>query len=293
MNVVVESPEHHFLTLIEKIKGKEEEWFGVHIALSKKLSHSNLVSDLNTINARLDTLIKDSDALFEEVKLNVDLFKDTTIYKFHDGDLMIFVRTKDKKEQDLLFELYKKFSEKLSSKICDYSALSQSFYHFEKLSDKKIISAQKIASYRAMGDNNKVSSIQVRRKKREAPLVLVVEDDRFTATYASNILSKEHEVVLAKNGEEAIEKYIEYAPDIVFLDIHLPGLNGHETLEAIKQTDKSAYIVMLSVDTVKTNIVSASEQGAAGFLKKPFSQDRLLAAVSKSPFIKDIKARSA
>jgi DNA-binding NtrC family response regulator len=59
-------------------------------------------------------------------------------------------------------------------------------------------------------------------------------------------------------------------------DIHLPGLDGHETLNAIRKADPAAYVVMLSVDAVKTNIVEASKGGASGFLKKPFTKDRMI-----------------
>ena len=56
-----------------------------------------------------------------------------------------------------------------------------------------------------------------------------------------------------------------------------------ETLEeAIRKIDPAAHVVMLSGDAVKTNIVEASKGGAAGFLKKPFTQDRLIAMVKAS-----------
>ena len=97
--------------------------------------------------------------------------------------------------------------------------------------------------------------------------------------------NKEYDVVLAKNGEDAIRLYIEHAPDVVFLDIHLPGLNGQETLRAIRKIDPKSCVFMLSVDTVKENIVNANKDGATGFLKKPFSKERLMVAVKKSPHI--------
>ena len=87
-----------------------------------------------------------------------------------------------------------------------------------------------------MADSNKVASIDIRRDRHEDPVVMMVEDDRFTATYAANIISKDFDLILAKSGEEAIALYIEHCPDIVFLDIHLPGLSGLDTLVAIKKT---------------------------------------------------------
>jgi DNA-binding response OmpR family regulator len=117
---------------------------------------------------------------------------------------------------------------------------------------------------------------------------MIVEDDRFTASYAANILSKEYELSVCRTGEEGIIAYIEHAPDIVFLDIHLPGLNGHDTLRAIKAADPKAFVVMLSVDTAKTSIVESTQSGAHSFLKKPFSKERLLNTVKASPYVRGI-----
>ena len=137
-----------------------------------------------------------------------------------------------------------------------------------------------------MGDEAKTSSIPIRRTRRKDTLVQIVEDDRFVAAFAAHILNKDYEIIHSKTGEAAIADYIEHAPDIVFLDIHLPGLSGHDALQAIKKIDPDAYVVMVSGDAVKNNIVEASKGGAAGFLKKPFTQDRMIAMVKSSPFYK-------
>jgi two-component system chemotaxis response regulator CheY len=68
-------------------------------------------------------------------------------------------------------------------------------------------------------------------------------------------------------------------------------LNGIETLQALRAIDPEAYIVMVSVDTVKANIVKATGLGASGFLRKPFSRDRLIATVEKSPYIGSARRR--
>lgn len=93
--------------------------------------------------------------------------------------------------------------------------------------------------------------------------------------------------MVARTGEEAILKYIEYAPDAVFLDIHLPGINGHQALQALKAADSEAFVVMLSVDTAKASIMAASENGAVSYLKKPFSRERVLNTLRLSPFIRE------
>lgn len=293
MDIILESPEHHFLTFLEKMKGREEGWYGLHIALSKRLDHSTLIKRPAEITEKLQGLEKDSQALVEELDQYKETYGDSTLYRFSDFDIIWIAKAESTAAHDRLFDIYKKMADKLNSKICEFAPLAQAFYHYEKMADRKFITEQRMESYRAMTDNNRVSSIPVRRKRHETPVVMVVEDDRFTLTYAAGILGREYEVVQAKNGEEAIERYIDHAPDMVFLDIHLPGLSGHETLEAIKRIDHSAFIVMLSVDTVKSNIVTASQHGASGFLKKPFSKDRLLAAAALSPFIKQYRVKKS
>jgi two-component system chemotaxis response regulator CheY len=154
------------------------------------------------------------------------------------------------------------------------------------MADRKLLSARRFEAYRAMSDVHKVSSIAVRRERHLNPRVLIIEDDRFTAVYATNILSKEYDLTVCRTGEEGLAAYIEQAPDIVFLDVHMPGLSGHETLAGIKAVDPKAFVVMLSADTMKTNIVQAADGGAKNFLKKPFSKERLLNTVKNSPYVR-------
>lgn len=286
MNIIQDSPEHHFLTLLDKLKDRPAGWHGIHFALSKKLKHEALIKAPEALPANLQKLQEESKALLADIEDKINAYKNGTTYRFADGDIVILVKPANDAEKDSLYALFKEVSERLNNGICDYAQLKEQHYNYQKLADQKFLSTARIEAYEAMADEHRVSSIPVRRRRREESVVMIVEDDRFTASYAANILNKEYDLIHAKNGEEAITYYIDNAPDMVFMDIHLPGLNGHETLAAIKQVDPDAYVVMLSVDTVKSNIVSANERGASGFLKKPFTKDRLLFAVSKSPFIK-------
>jgi CheY-like chemotaxis protein len=290
MKIVQDSPEHHFLTFLEQMKKDAEGWYGIQISLSKKLKHGELLSDLGTISKKLQKLYEESAACLESIGSEFSNFEKVTAYLFPDSDIILLIKAGDTEKQDQLFDIQKQLANKFGPKLCEYSDISKQLYNYQKLADKKFLSTTRIEAYKALTDQNRVSSIAVRRKRHTDPVVLIVEDDRFTSNYAAGILSKEYDVVTAKTGEEAILKHIESAPDMVFLDIHLPGLNGHETLQAIKQADPNAFVVMLSVDTVKTNIVSATQKGAAGFLKKPFSKDRLLHATMQSPFIRQIKS---
>ncbi len=81
-----------------------------------------------------------------------------------------------------------------------------------------------------------------------------------------------------------ITAYINYAPHVVFLDIHLPDRNGKEVLDKIKLIDPESYVVMLSADSIADNVISTKSKGSVGFIKKPFSKEKLIQYIEKCPF---------
>lgn len=292
MKLIQESPEHHFLTLLDKIKRDQSGWVGFHFALSERLQHADLISRPEHIKGKLHKLHKESEELVSELTTKLKDNNTAMIYQFSDSDIIVLARPAKDSERDALQKIYAPIEEKLGKRLSSQTNLAKDLYGYQKLADARFLKANRVKAYEAMADGNRVQSIPLRRERREDAVILVVEDDRFTASYAANILNKDYDIVIAKTGEEAITSYIEHAPDMVFLDIHLPGLDGLDTLRALRKVDPSAFIFMLSVDTVKQNIVDANKEGASGFLKKPFGKERLLAAVSKSPFVKELKHKS-
>lgn len=292
MNVIQESPEHHFLTFLDKVKRDPGGWLGFRFALSEKMNHDDIISKPEHIKGKLHKLHQESDALVKELSKKVENDKSAMLYQFSDFDIVLLTRPGKDSEREAVQTIFNEYTEKLGKKLCEHHNLAKDIYSYQKLADARFLSANKVKSYEAMADGNRVQSISLRRERREDAVILIVEDDRFTASYAANILNKDYDIVVAKTGEEAVAFYIEHAPDMVFLDIHLPGLDGLETLKALRKIDPKAFVFMLSVDTVKQNIVEASQQGAAGFLKKPFGKERLQAAVNKSPFVKELKQKA-
>ena len=286
MQLIRESPEHHFLTFLEKVKQEGTNWVAIHCAQSETLSHDDLIEHPEYIKGKLHTYKKDCETLGQQLQAKGAEFTDVTLYYFNDGDLLLLMKPSGGIEENTIQNFYRELAAERSGRYCRYGNLTKDIYSYQRLADERLHSARRMLAYEAMTDEAKVSSIPIRRGRRKDTLVLIVEDDRFSAAYAANILNKDYEIVHSKTGEEAIIDYIEHAPDIVFQDIHLPGLDGHQTLNAIKKIDPDAYVVMLSVDAVKTNIVEASKGGAAGFLKKPFTKDRMIGMVKTSPFYK-------
>src|SRR5262245_12426584 len=87
-----------------------------------------------------------------------------------------------------------------------------------------------------------------------------------------------YEVDDAKTGEEALVKMREFRPDLVLLDINMPGMGGLETCKAIR-ADPNVAIIMLTVHNTEKAKVEALDAGADDFVTKPFSTPELLARI--------------
>lgn len=286
MKIITQGVEHHFLTLMERLKANPNGWVACTFNFSKKINHDDLMSRRAYITMELDRLRKESLSFLQDITPKVRGLPNAYLYHFQDNDIIVLCCPKDEAEQKEVRDILEDLARKMPKSFCDYGFLTKELPIFQRIAEQKMLNAKRIEAYAALGEENQLESLPLRRKRRENPLILVVEDDRFTASYIQNFL-REYDVVVARNGEEAVLKYIEYAPDAVFMDLHLPGIDGDQSLQAIKAADPDAFVVMLSVDTAQASIMSASEHGATSYLKKPFSRERILNTLRLSPFIRD------
>jgi two-component system chemotaxis response regulator CheY len=111
--------------------------------------------------------------------------------------------------------------------------------------------------------------------------ILIVDDDRLMLTLLAGVLRHEGylHVQRAATGKEAIAKFLQTRPDIVFLDIEMPDFSGIETLNAIKEFGVVTQVVMVTATPTAQNVKAAQEGGAAGFLVKPVSPAKVANAV--------------
>jgi two-component system, chemotaxis family, chemotaxis protein CheY len=114
--------------------------------------------------------------------------------------------------------------------------------------------------------------------------VLVVDDALFMRKLVSDALTGGgHEVVgEAANGEEAVQRYQELKPEVVTLDITMPGKDGLAALKEIVALDPSARVVMCSALGQESKVLEAVKAGAKDFIVKPFQPDRVLGAIAKA-----------
>lgn len=115
------------------------------------------------------------------------------------------------------------------------------------------------------------------------PKILITDDAAFMRMMLKDILTKGgYEVVgEAVNGNEAIEKYNEFKPDLVTMDITMPQCDGITALKQIMAADAAAKVVMCSAMGQQAMVIESIQAGAKDFIVKPFQPQRVLEAVKK------------
>lgn len=162
-------------------------------------------------------------------------------------------------------------------------ALAKRQQHEQKKNDDAM--QKRIDEIEMIMNSTQIEDILKRRTIRKRPEMLIIEDDHFTQKLIAKTVDPRIHVTFADNAKDALLHYIALAPDMVLLDIGLPDLNGHEVMKHILTIDGEAYIVMLSGNADTRNVIRSVENGAQGFIGKPFNRTRLSAYAHKSPFI--------
>lgn len=112
-----------------------------------------------------------------------------------------------------------------------------------------------------------------RRKK-----VLIVDDEEsMIAVLHRYVTNAGYDFITASNGQEALDKIQEEAPDLVLLDLIMPGINGFETCRRIRANEKTKKLPVIIITALHSEADSADAQacGASAFLVKPVSSDEL------------------
>lgn len=159
--------------------------------------------------------------------------------------------------------------------------------HEKKLKIPENVSAQDAAEAITEANDEMAKTLADRRKKRKIAEIMVIEDDPLSQRLISNVLKGEYNFTILGEGANACTNYLIKAPDVLFLDINLPDANGHDILKQIFDIDPDAYVVMFSGNGDKENVLKAINLGAKGFLGKPFTRDKLMQYIQKSPHMEN------
>jgi DNA-binding response OmpR family regulator len=111
-------------------------------------------------------------------------------------------------------------------------------------------------------------------------LLLYAEDDKEIAElYINDFRDNGYEVAWAKDGQKAVELYKKYAPDLVLLDIDMPGLNGYQVAEEIRRKDPDTPVIFLTSFSASGKAIKGLDIGANDYIRKDVDVDELLARI--------------
>ena len=115
------------------------------------------------------------------------------------------------------------------------------------------------------------------------PKLMVVDDAAFMRMRCRNILVESgFDVVEAADGLEAISVYMESLPDMVLMDITMPGLGGLAALKEIMKIDPSAKVAIVTAMGQQALVMEAYKMGAVDFVIKPLGQEQVLTTINRA-----------
>ncbi len=114
--------------------------------------------------------------------------------------------------------------------------------------------------------------------------ILIADDSIVVREYIRLILQRAgHQVIAeAANGLDAYQQYKTHQPDVVMMDINMPGMNGIETVKKIISTFPDANIIMISTYGLKQLVFEAINAGARHYITKPIDEERLLDSIQNT-----------
>ncbi len=196
------------------------------------------------------------------------------IYIYHSNCLLVLVKT------GAIFD-HSGFKTKLEYLLSSYRLqIEISDLNSQRLREFKILLSSIDQEY------DDYSFFHKNRQKRKENIILVADDDLFMRSLLCASLNQFGTCLEIDNGVKILENYLQYCPNVIFLDIHMPQINGIEVLNQILSYDPHAYVIMLSADSCKANVINAIKLGAKDFIAKPFTPLKLEQSLLKCTTIK-------
>jgi two-component system chemotaxis response regulator CheY len=271
MIVTVHQSEEKLVAMSQKIKGATSAWRAVYFYQGTTAEYEN------------------KETVRRNVVINIvrRLFTDemTRLYFLDGGDIAVVCRGAHKEDlENLCFQLEQAFPDENGQRnAAMFFDLSVDHDKFHQMCEYKLVEAQDKAKYQQEQrkvvrqvevDEAYAREVLAQRQGRGEFRVQLVEDDAFTLQLIEKSLPGVL-VIKTMDAVEAIEMYMLNAPNVVFLDIGLPSMSGQEVLSRILAFDPDAFVVMLSGNAYKEEIQKAIQNGAKGFVGKPFTKEKL------------------
>jgi len=124
--------------------------------------------------------------------------------------------------------------------------------------------------------------IQVEKDFLSGKKILVADDNDMNRLVASVILQNYGaETIQAVNGRQAIDEFVSKKPDIILMDIQMPGLNGYESAQIIRKTNATVPIIALTANAIKGENEKCIAAGMNDYVSKPFKEEDLIITIAK------------
>ncbi|HWQ68037.1 MAG TPA: response regulator [Methanospirillum sp.] len=113
--------------------------------------------------------------------------------------------------------------------------------------------------------------------------ILIIDDSLFQRRIIGSYLKKANfEVIEAQDGKEGLEMIITKNPDLILLDLLMPGKSGFDVLKELKEANIPARVIVLTSDVQTTTRDEVLRLGAAAFVNKPVQEEELIAVIHKA-----------
>ncbi len=114
--------------------------------------------------------------------------------------------------------------------------------------------------------------------------ILIVDDVTTNLKCVGEILRNDYALSMAKSGEQALQMIGKVKPDLVLLDVKMPGMDGYETFKAMKENPDTADVpvIFLTADTENGSEVKGLKLGASDFIRKPYEPEIMLGRIEKA-----------
>lgn len=291
MDIIKEDSEERLAELLPLIAEDPGAWTCIHVNIAAVNSE---IYNMEGLNKQVLDKLQRVNIQMAQKMYDLGLGqREGRIFIFEDSDIFALFLNDGGSPEELVEKIHQEFVAKQLDSIFHSYSMRDKLDGLMTLSKDKMRSAQDIKLKKLAAEacesifqwtepNIRLTqSIQRKRRNRTDGVILVIDDDLIARGLIASALKKQYKVIQAKDGKDGIGAYIQHAPNLVLLDIHLPDHNGHEVLNRIKLLDPEAYVVALSADSVADNVLSSFSEGSVGFIKKPFVLDTLFSYIDK------------
>lgn len=121
--------------------------------------------------------------------------------------------------------------------------------------------------------------------------VLAVDDSDLNLDVIKEILDDEYELKMARTGKVALDVAVDFQPDIVLLDIMMPGMNGYEVCQQMRANPalRHTRIIMVSAKAMTSERIEGYQAGANVYIAKPFDENELLTKIRQQIRLADME----